>query len=167
MGKTNGGTRNGVGGIANSTPENKAEENEIKRSLAENRESLVSSIKETRMSGKVGELVNSEIDRAKDNIENALKQMEDAGTVNDVYEANSNLHRVVRSSVSRLSYVAELHEHNMGYSQGRTKNTLQKAADALRSTAYEITKIIDGSGKYGLKELMRLEDIFRSQNRWK
>lgn len=169
MAKGNGTTRGGGGSSARGGNQpSRSEELSLKHDLTENREQLVSSLKdENRWDGRVGELVNAEIERATGNIENALKQMEAAGSVNDINEADSNFHRVVRSNVARLSELADLHEHNMSYTSGRAKNTLQKAADALRMAAYNITEIDRGSGTYGGDILIKLEDIYRSQNKWK
>lgn len=169
MAKGNGTTRGSGGSSARgSSQPSRSEELSLKHDLAENRERIVSSLKDdNRWTGRVGEIVNAEVERAVSNIENAMKQMETAASVNDVNESDSNFHRVVRSNVARLSELADLHEHNMGYTTGRAKSTLQKAADALRMAAYNITEIDRGSGTYGGDILIKLEDIYHSQNRWK
>ena len=165
MAKGNGGTRasNAASKKVGSNVERALEEG-LKRSMANERESTIEALKQNIRTGTVGNLINSEIQRAIDRTNSALEEMEKVSNIKEVNEAGEKLGNNLRSVVARLSVEADRLEWNSNYATGRSIRTHQTAADALRQVAYEITQISERN--YNNSNLVQLWEVYRSQNKW-
>lgn len=165
MAKGNGGTR-----VTNTAPRERrpnverALEEGLKRSMTNERESTIDALKQNISTGAVGNLVNSEIQRAIDRTDSALEEMEKVSNIKEVNEAGEKLGSKLRSVVARLSVEADRIEWNSNYATGRSIRTHQTAAGVLRQVAYEISQISERN--YNNSNLAQLWEVYRSQNKW-
>ena len=142
-----------------------SQEKSIKAGFAEKRQTISDDLDRLRNEkGVVGKLVNKEINSAIDKAEDALKMFEEVQSVQDTYFVHEKVGKELRSAAYRLMDLAQTHEANAYDATGKAKNTYSKAATALRQAAYEIGESIK---QYGYDDFAKLEDIYRSQNKWK
>lgn len=166
MGKGNGGTRfsssNSPRGLSDTFSK---EEASIKESFAQGRENSIKEIENYRESGKAGELVNKEIDKAIGEVREALKKYEDISSVEGTYWTQSEVHKELGRIAWQLNDKARTQEANANdATNGQIKKTFTKAANALGMAAWLIGR---ADGYITNEALGKLESGYRVQNKWK
>lgn len=166
MGKSNGGTRksssNSPKGLSN-TSTIEAKIASIKADFVSGREEAIADIKAYRAQGKVGQMVNAEIDRAIEQAENALRLYESVNSVQEVNEVDDKVGTELKRIASRLDDMARTHQANANDATGRVKNTSERAASALYMAAHNVRN----ASNYAPNSILaRLWELYRSQNKW-